>query len=480
MVEASLEPRDQYSPHLRTALALVGAGTAGAYHAGVLRAFHEAGVKVDVVSGRGMGAVSAAYDAIDGASRLWEPSGIWKGEAVSAAYRWRPALRAAGWAVATALAVVLAPFALLALGLLVYPLAFLLRVSGASAGSALVGAYTDLLGRSFQPDFLPDVLPRALVLSLTALVAVLAVIAVVVLVSARDGRRHRAAIWWRVVGSPIDPSGTVGVFLSGLWRIVGGIGGGKLPAPAAFNKAYTEMLAENLGQPAFRELVFVVHDIDLRRDLVFGLVADRYRREFFRRRPGSGGERRTAEAFDLAAVGRDHLFDALAGALRLPVVAGAQAVRFAPESYWRGEVHRLADRPAATARLLDELSFVGVEQVIVVSAFSEVEGPHGLTVERGDLRGRTGEYLAGTEAASVRDAVAAAAGAFKCIFHIRPAHSPLGPLDFRGCYDERSDRRLSLAELVDRGYEDAYRQFIDPIVGAGGEQIQAGQVRPLA
>ena len=79
MNEASLEPRDRYSPHLRTALVLVGAGTAGAYHAGVLRAFHEAGVKVDVVAGRGMGVVSAAYDAIDGASRLWEPGGLWRG-----------------------------------------------------------------------------------------------------------------------------------------------------------------------------------------------------------------------------------------------------------------------------------------------------------------------------------------------------------------------------------------------------------------
>src|SRR5512139_779949 len=81
-VDQSLEPRDQYSPRLRTALVLVGAGTAGAYHAGVLKAFHEAGVKVDVVAGRGMGAVSAAYEAIDGASRLWEPGGLWRDAAV--------------------------------------------------------------------------------------------------------------------------------------------------------------------------------------------------------------------------------------------------------------------------------------------------------------------------------------------------------------------------------------------------------------
>jgi hypothetical protein len=28
-----------------------------------------------------------------------------------------------------------------------------------------------------------------------------------------------------------------------------------------------------------------------------------------------------------------------------------------------------------------------------------------------------------------------------------------------------------VGELVDRGYEDAYRQFVDPIVGASGDEM---------
>jgi hypothetical protein len=36
----------------------------------------------------------------------------------------------------------------------------------------------------------------------------------------------------------------------------------------------------------------------------------------------------------------------------------------------------------------------------------------------------------------------------------------------------------AMAELVDRGYEDAYRQFIEPVVGASGERIQPSPAAP--
>ena len=78
-----------YSTRLRTAVLMTGTGTAGAYHAGVLRALHEAGIKVDLVGGRGIGAASALFAAIDGGARLWEPSGIWKHSAARRLYGWR-------------------------------------------------------------------------------------------------------------------------------------------------------------------------------------------------------------------------------------------------------------------------------------------------------------------------------------------------------------------------------------------------------
>jgi hypothetical protein len=177
-------------------------------------------------------------------------------------------------------------------------------------------------------------------------------------------------------------------------------------------------------------------------------------------------------AIDLAGAGRDHALDALAGAMTLPLAAEPYVMTFAPEAYWRGESHRVCDRPSATVRLLEDVAAVGVEQVILVSASASLEGPHGLAPARGDARGRFGEYLNATETAAVRDAHSAASSWFDGLFQIRPAHNPVGPLDFGGAYDARSDRYHSLSELIDRGYEDAYRQFVEPIVGASEEAVE--------
>jgi NTE family protein len=60
----------EYSPKRRTAVVFTGSGTTGAYHAGVLRALDESGVKLDLVVGSGMGAITAAFAAVAGGARL--------------------------------------------------------------------------------------------------------------------------------------------------------------------------------------------------------------------------------------------------------------------------------------------------------------------------------------------------------------------------------------------------------------------------
>ncbi len=450
---------------------LTGSGTAGAYHAGVLRAFEEAGVKIDLVAGTGVGAASALVAAIDGGPRLWDRDGLWRDRRVDGFYRVRPALRAAAWGLVAAAGVAFLPFAALLLGLLVYPAGFLIGVAGGGEGSVLASAHAALMARLFDPAFLPAMLPRALVLALAVLAALLAVLAAFMLLFDSRGRRDRAPIWWRLAGAPLSAQPAVRAFTAVLWRLLGGAAGARQPSPPALSRTYAELLRENVGQPGFRELILTVHDLDMRRDFVFALVGERYRRDFFRPAERHAGGRPAGELFDLAGVARDHVIEVLDAALRLPVGTEVGTLRFPAESYWCGEQHRAAERPGAADRLLDELPAAGIEQVIVVSAFPEVEGPHRLHRARGDWRGRLGEFLAGAETASLRGLLARDRG-FRATFLIRPAYNPIGPLDLAGCYDERSDRHVAPGELVDRGYEDAYRQFIDPVVGAGGERLE--------
>ncbi len=462
----------RYSPHIRTALVLTGTGTAGAYHAGVLRALHEAGVKIDLVAGRGIGAVGAAFAAVDGASQLWDPAGLWSATGATRLYRWRPALRAAAWILGAALGVLVLPLGVVVLAALVYPLAYLLGVVGLVGGEWLTTGFGRLVEWVFAPAVLPIWLPRLVVVALALLLGVLVCAAGLAWMRARAPRRTRGALWWVLLGAPINVRRALGWLADGLWKLMRGVASIARPGPEDLGQRYTELLSENLGQPGFRELLITAHDLDGRRDLVFALLSEPYRRRFFRRRVGETEGDRHLEALDLAGDARRHGFDALAAALSLPVATEPWLVRFASGSSWRGETHRVCDRPDAIGRLLDEVAQAGAEQVILVSALPGPTGPHALGAGRRDGRGRIGEALSAMESAAIRDALISRAGLFKAVFEIHPAHNPLGPFDFAGCYDERSDRKQLLVELLERGYDDGHRQFVGPVVGASGEQIE--------
>ena len=155
MIAPSTPPADSYSPRLRTALVLTGIGTAGAYHAGVLRALHEAGVKIDVVAGRGVGVIGALFAAIDGAQRLWDDKGFWRAPTVRSFYAWRPMMRAAAWAAALSLAIVSVPIAAVAGGLVVFPIDFVLKMIGLGGAEGLVDEYLRVVKTAFAPGALP-------------------------------------------------------------------------------------------------------------------------------------------------------------------------------------------------------------------------------------------------------------------------------------------------------------------------------------
>jgi hypothetical protein len=155
----------------------------------------------------------------------------------------------------------------------------------------------------------------------------------------------------------------------------------------------------------------------------------------------------------------------------------ASLTTFSAEGPWRSEAidsaigpRRSNDYSAGRRRRC--------EQVILVSASAPEAQAHELSARRVAPWARR-RYLAAFEAAGLHDLLDHSTGGLPgCLSFVRLTTAwPLISL----VYDRRSDRVQPLAELVDRGYEDAYRQFIDyrrrqwrrigqPVNGVGGKR----------
>jgi hypothetical protein len=423
----------QYSPARRTALVFCGTGAHGAYHAGVLRALQEAGVKIDVVAGHGIGAGAATLAAIDGGARLWEPDGVWRSSERATFYHWTRPIQIAGWLTLLLVTLLIASVTLLVLGF-AYPLLWL----------------------------------RAAVIVVVGLALILVVGIAEARLRRRDKRRTEGPWWWAAVGAPLDAEPIAGAFFRAIWQLTRGAAPAARPPDHIAARRYSEMLAENLGQPGFCELMVVATDLEARSDVVAAMLREPYRHDFIAPRPG---RERRAEVLDLAGLGRDHGLEVMAAAMTPPVACDPRLVTFAADGYWRGETHRLCDRPGSIARLLEELAAAGVSQAIIVNPVPAARAPHRLRTARLDVRGRLGEFITAAESASLHDALDLARLRFDSFYVICPSHNPVGPFDCTGAYDEASDRRHSTEELMERAYEDAYQQFIDPVVGASGEHL---------
>lgn len=455
-----------YAPRLRTALVLCGSGTAGAYHAGVLRALTDAGVKIDLLAAHGAGVIGALSGAADGGLELSSAAGPWLSTRIKRAYRWRLSLRLAGWGALAAVGLLLMPLAVLVLASLVYMAGVVASLASfATIAESLINWYRRSLEFLFAPPVLPTIVPRAVLLAVLVVTAVLFVAALSARRGERSRRRAKGALWWRLLGQPLDPSEPEGVFRDALWRITKGASNS---ARADAGQRYVELLMENFGQPGFREVMLAVHDLDARRDLIAAVLAPEWRHSFAQRRVGAGP--REAEMFDLVD-GREHdrglVMDFLAGAVRLPAASAPHEVTFPDNGYWQGETHRWCDRPELVSRLIDEMARVGVEQVILAGPAPPASTPHDMRAKAIDFRTKMGETLRSVETAAFQDAWALAANRFSGVFAIRPSHNPIGPFDVDGVYDETSDRQRTLAELMQMGHDDAYRQFIEPVVATG-------------
>ncbi|HTV00723.1 MAG TPA: hypothetical protein VMF13_09310 [Luteitalea sp.] len=437
-----------------------------------MKALAEAGVKVDLVAGRGMGAASAMLAALDGGTRLWQPSGAWSGARAAHLYGWRLPWKLVGWALALCFVVLALPILVQVLAAVLYPFAYALHLTGLDRDGRLAGAFIATIGATFHHAVFAQVIPRVAVLSLLA--AGLFLVAEYVLRARSHGRRRvEGWPWWVALGAPLDAQRAFTHFAHALWT--GPVAGARTGDRRDLSRRYMEMIAEGLGQPGSAELLVVAHDLDTRRDLVFAALHDGWRRRFFGE---DAAGVRASEVIDLLGAGRDLAMDGLRAALAVPLAAEPHALTFPLDSPWRGETHLVADRPEATVRLLEEVSAAGAEQVILVSAASPLAGPHGLSARRADPRACLGAAIAGHESASVRDAATAFFDRFTSVYHVQPVHNPLGPFDLAGTHDPRSDRHAVLGELVKRGYDDAYTQFIVPIVGGSAEGLEQPPLAP--
>ena len=392
--------------------------------------------------------------------------GFWHRPRLSRTYGFRWPYRAVGAALVLCAMLLVSPLVVLLGAAVVWPVAFGLGLLGMEAGATLAAGYTQFVAWCFAPPQLPTWLPRMVVLVFGLVAGVLASGAAYA--AYLSPRRYEGSPLWRMLGAPVAVGGFVKIATQGLSELLGG-GSNSAAGARDLSQRYVELLGASVGQPGHRDLLLAIHDLDARRDLVFGLLAGEAGRRQF---PGTTGpSARRAEAFDLGTGAKSVLIEVLAGALTPPGTSEPVMLHLPPDSIWRGETHRITDRPAALGRLLEEAAAAGMEQVIVVTATPPAKGPNELTPARVDGRGRLGEWIAAEETAAVRDGLRLADKHFHAVFVVRPDHNPIGPLDMDGADDPQADRRCALADMLSRGYDDAHRLFIEPALGAAGERV---------
>jgi predicted acylesterase/phospholipase RssA len=479
----------EYSPKRRTALVLAGSGTSGAYHAGVLKALDESGVKVDLLVGSGVGTVAAAYGAVAGGARLYGEDGFWPGLRWESLYRLRTGVRLAVLLLACSFGAFLLPvMAAMLLGVFFLPAA-LLDVVLPGLTSRAMGAVAALPALVRGP-YLAALSVPIFILCVLALLAGLRLLL-------RD--RRRAGEFFE---SLLDVHPGRDRLAGGLWEISRGSAVSKAaPSAGELGRRYVSLLGENLGQPGFRELILIAADLDAAAPLPFVVLADGPRAAFAAAR--ARGARSRLEgipgAVDLRAPGYDGLlFDAVLSGLMPPGVAAPLRVAFPKGGIHAGESHRLTDGTLAGRSGISEAVTAGAEQVILVTAVPESPAP--LPRRRGP-RALADGLLATLERQSVEADLRSAERITRMVetlghrtddggrawqdpangrqyrdlslYVVRPERRALAPLDLDGSEDASTEVRETVEDLMEQGYRDAYRLFVEPVVGAVPEPRKA-------
>jgi hypothetical protein len=466
---------NEYSPRRRTALVLTGSGASGAYLAGALKALDETGTRIDLLVGTGAGAVAAAFGAVAGGPRLYGPGGFWDGLGRRQLCRLRPLLRAALGLLGLSLASLLLPLVLAVVAGLAFPLVLLADLVRPGLLAAAMGGLLALPARLRAPYLAAVGVPLLL----------LALGLVVTLASRflKDRRRFAESL-----ESVVDDLPGALRLRRSLWEVARASAvSGAAPGDAELGQRYVSLLSDNLGQPGFRELVLRLADVETGDVLPFAVLADGPRARFAR--PRSGAEPPWVDLRREAAAG------VLPGALRAslfpPLLTSPVRVRFAREGPFPGETHRLADGLLAAGSGIAEALAAGAEQVVVVSPCPEAAAPtprrRGLqaalsavaaTRERQALEADLGHYqMLGRVVLTVGHPMDEGGRAWEDpatgtqhrsfgLWVVRPDGRNVWPLDWNGAREPATEVWERPADLMERGYRDAYRLFVEPVLGA--------------
>lgn len=492
----------EYSPKRRTALVFTGCGSSGAYHAGVLKALDESGVKVDLLVGSGVGTLAAAFGAVAGGPKLYGAGGFWDGLNWASLYRLRAPLRVSAVLLLAAFVVFLLPLALAALAGLLFPLLLIVDL--------LVPGWPTRALASLQAA--PAALRAPYLAALAAPVFVLSAFALVMLVRAFLHDRRRLAESFETL---LEGDAAAERLARSLWEVARGVAlSGAVPRGAELSRKYVALAIENLGQPGFRELILRTGDLETGRPLPFVLLADGPRTGFLAAR---SKERRSrldpmCDAVDLRSPENAALLlDVVATGLLPPLVAPALRMAFPRGGVFGGEVHRLTDASLVVGSGLAEALDAGAEQVVLVSGSPEQAG---LRPRRRGARALADATLAALERQSLERDLETADRINKMVqtlghqaedgsrawqdpesgrvlrefalYVVRPGSRALGPLELDGAQDPSTEVEHTLPDLTEQGYRDAYRLFIEPVVGAvpepdaSADAADAVDTQPLA
>ena len=442
-----------FSPNRRTAAVLVGDGTSSAYLAGVVSALRDAGVRIDVVVGKGAGAFVAALSAIDAESSLLGEDGLFARLAGRRPWRLRPLYKMTLACLTISFAAFLSPALLGIVALIALPLQALGRLlSGASEPSRGAGWVVSAF-ESSEPIYF-----RAMVVPLIVLCAVW-----LGWWAFRFLRERRAPALPEVFD--LDPLTTL--LESTLWQAVRGASTADRPRDRAeLADAHRKLLTGSLGQLGFRELLFYALDTDSGREVPFAILKERFFRRLSRDRVSSTDSNGVpAEALDLTKEEGSLLFDTLLAALSPPGLVPSVPVKLPLGTPHGGEVHRFSSSLLVGGSALLDAVAAGAEQIVYIAGCAPGDRPSGNAWER-LVEAATRKTLADdlAEAARVPDLP---------VFLIRPDKLRLSPYEITGRM-QLGNERLDLAALTAHGRRDAHRLFIEPIFGdergdVGGE-----------